>query len=92
MRRAVQVHEPFRLAARVEMHLPGGCKRVLLFAIDRGDIRQDIPTEAIPLHLRPIGSEFLVVLPRFTVEATDSPEAVRAVSRKMQVEVLSHGA
>ncbi len=74
------------------MHLPGGCTRVVLFAIDRGAIRQDIPTEVIPLHLRPIGSEFLVVLPRFTVEDTDSVDAIRAMCRHVQVEDLNHGA
>jgi hypothetical protein len=85
------LREPFRLAARVEMHLPGGWTRIIFFAITHGDIRNDIPTEAIPLHLRPIRSEFLVIMPRFSVEPTDSIEEIRNMCRQVQVEELNPG-
>jgi hypothetical protein len=63
------VKSPFRHAARVEMHLPGGFTRVILFKF--GDRWLEIPTGRIPLQLRRIGSEFVVITPRFTVETSD---------------------
>ena len=80
------VQSPFRHAARVEMHLPGGFTRVILFEL--GDRRLEIPTGRIPLQLRRIGSEFSVITPRFTVETSDSPEAVREQCQQVAVEEL----
>ena len=79
-----------RYAARIEMHLPGGFTRVILFEL--GDRRWEIPTDSIPLRLRRIGSEFFVITPRFTVEATDTPEAVREMCRQVHVEELHESA
>ena len=83
------VNEPFRQVVRVEMHLPGGFTRVLLFALADGKFRWDIPTDRIPPHLRSIGSEFLVIMPRFTPEPGDTPDAIREICRQVQVEELS---
>jgi hypothetical protein len=88
-RAPVIVKEPFRHVVRVEMHLPGGFTRVILFALAHGDLRWDIPTECIPPHLRPIGSEFLVIMPRFTPEPGDTPDAIREICRQVQVEELN---
>jgi hypothetical protein len=65
------VQSPFRHAARVEMHLPLGFTQVILFEL--GDRRWEIPTDRIPLQLQRIGSELFVVMPRFTVETSDTP-------------------
>jgi hypothetical protein len=45
--------------AKLEMHLPGGYSRVLLEL--PGNFHWEIPTESIPVHLRRIGSRFLVI-------------------------------
>jgi hypothetical protein len=37
-----------------------------------------------------VRSEILVVMPRFTVETSDTPEALRELSQQVQVEELSH--
>lgn len=86
------VSPPFRHAARVELHLSGGVTRVVLFDLARGDIRQDIPTDKIPLHLRPIGSKFIVILPRFRPEPTDSADDIRTFCQKIEIEELNPGA
>jgi hypothetical protein len=82
----VLVHEPDRQLVRVEIHLPGAFTRVVFFAIAHGDIRIDIPTDCIPEHLRPIGSEFVLVRPQFTIEPGDSEDAIRAMTRRYRVE------
>lgn len=69
------------------MHLPGGFTRVILFEL--GDRWWDIPTDRIPLHLRRIGAEFVVIRPRFKVETSDTPEAIREMCRQAQIEELS---
>ena len=79
---------PFRLAARVEMHLPGGFTRVVLFDLDDGHHRIEIPTDRIPVHLRRLGAIFLVVRPQFTPEDSDSAEAVREMCSQLDVEEL----
>ncbi len=86
------LNPPFRHAARVELHLSGGLTRVVLFDLVHGDIRQDIPTEKIPPHLRPIGSEFVVILPRFRPEPADSADDIRAMRQQIEIVELSHGA
>ena len=84
------VKSPFRHAARVEMHLHGGFTRLILFKL--GDRRLEIPTGRIPLQLRRIGSEFFVIWPRFVVETSDSPEAVREQYQQIRVEELHKAA
>ena len=71
------------------MHLPGGFTRVVLFDLAHGDCRLDIPTEKIPFHLRPIGSEFLAITPRFTPEPSDSVDVIREMCRQVHVEGLT---
>jgi hypothetical protein len=84
------VQSPLRHAARVEMHLPGGFTRVILFKF--GDRRLELPTGRIPLPLRRIGSEFFVITPRFTVETSDSPETVREQCQQVHIEELHKAA
>ena len=55
-----------REKVRLTMHLPGGHSRVLIessvgVGLAGGDIYWEIPTEAIPAHLRKLGSRFIVV-------------------------------
>jgi len=52
--------------ATLEMHLPSGYSKVRLelgggVGLAGGQIYWDIPTEAIPRHLRKLGSRFLVI-------------------------------
>ena len=84
----MKVYPPFRHSVRVEMHLQGGFTRVVLFDLSDGGHRWDIPTDKIPLHLRRIGSEFLVVMPSFAPEASDSVDDIRAMCQQVQVEEL----
>lgn len=78
----------FRHAAVVEMHLPGGFTRVRLFELAHGYGFWEIPTEAIPFHLRSIGSKFIVTIPRFTAEDSDSTESLRAESSRVHIEEM----
>ena len=80
---------PFRHPAIVEMHLPGGFTQVRLYKLAHGYGFWEIPTEAIPSHLRSIGSKFIVTVPRFAVEETDTPESLRAESRRVYVEEIN---
>ena len=64
------------------MHLDGGYTRVGLM---RFGGTWDIPTAAIPNHLRAIGSELLVVTPRFTPEDHDTVEEIRQVRDQVEV-------
>jgi hypothetical protein len=82
------IESPLRHLVRVETHLPGGFTQVVLFAIDHGTHRLQIPTDRIPPHLRPIGSEFYVITPRFRPEAGDSVETLRQMCREIRVEEL----
>jgi hypothetical protein len=55
-----------RHIAKLEMHLPGGYSRVLVelgsgIGLAGGDAHWDIPTEAIPMHLRKLGSRFIII-------------------------------
>jgi len=80
----------FRFRVRVEMHLPEAFTRVRILDIANGSHWWDIPTDSIPLHLRPIGSQFLVMSPRFTVEHFDTPDEIRQMCREVQVAELSN--
>jgi hypothetical protein len=82
------VRPPFQFAARVQMHLPGGFTRVILFEVAQGGSWIEIPTHRIPAHLRALGSKFLVTVPRFTPEASDTPEAIRELCQQAQVDEL----
>jgi hypothetical protein len=81
------IQPPFRQVAKVEMHLPGGFTRVVLRNF--GGHWWDIPTNKIPTHLRTIGSELLITMPRFTPEQSDIPEAVRDMLEQVDIEELS---
>jgi len=66
------------------MHLDAGFTKVsLLRTISKGladgGLTWDIPTSAIPSHLRAIGSEFVVCAARFTPESNDSADDLRRV-------------
>ena len=65
---------PFRQPAVMLFHLDGGFTRVQLLHVAGC---WEIPTACIPPALRPIGSRLLVVMPRFSVEAHDTPETIR---------------
>jgi hypothetical protein len=78
------IETPYRLIARVEIHLPGNFTRVVLPEFGNGSV--DIPTDAIPFHLRGLGSSFIVVWPRFKPEPSDSIDAIREMCRRVQVE------
>ena len=67
---------PFRAIVRVEFHLGEGYTRVVF---ERGaGAWRDIPTDAIPFHLRRLGSRFLLVFDGLSPEETDSIDEIRA--------------
>jgi hypothetical protein len=68
------------------MHLPGGFTRVALGGLAHGTHWIDLPTENIPLHLRKIGSKFLVTMPQFSVQISDTPEAIRDICRQVTIQ------
>lgn len=75
------------------MHLNSGITKVSLLRTEGqglagGGVTWDIPTEAIPVHLRSIGSRMIVVVPRFTPEASDSPAHIREMCRQIQIEEI----
>ena len=74
----------FREPARVVMHLNEGFTRVQL---DLG-AQWDIPTAAIPLRLRAIGSRVRVIMQSVRPEPQDSAEALRAAMHDVTVEPL----
>jgi hypothetical protein len=71
------------------MHLPGGFTRVVLVDVAHGQHRIDIPTDAIPVHMRQLGARLVVVTPRFTPEPSDTAEAIREMCRWVRVEELA---
>jgi len=84
---------PLREPVRVLMHLNGGYTKVFLERTEgcgmaNGGIEWDIPTRVIPLHLRPIGSRFLVLTNSVWPESTDTVEELRAVVAAITVEEL----
>ena len=83
---AMIVRPPLRQVARVDMHLPGGFTRVILFNL--GGHWWDIPTDKIPPRLRGIGSEFVVIMPGFAPEEADTPEAIRKMCEQVTIEEL----
>lgn len=69
----------------IEMHLPGGFSRLRLAGLAHGEHRVDVPTEAIPLDLRAIGTVLQVQLPRFAPESSDTPDEIRAYARSVLI-------
>lgn len=67
-----QMREP----VHVEFHQSGGFTRVVYERISSSWI--DIPTAAIPLHLRPLGSRFVLAFLGITPERRDTAEQLRA--------------
>lgn len=75
------------------MHLDSGFTKVSVVRTEGqgladGGITWDIPTSAIPVHLRSIGSRFVVVAQRFTPEASDSAEHIREMRQQIQIEEI----
>jgi hypothetical protein len=70
------------------MHLPGGFTRVRLYALGHGEGWWEIPTEAIPSHMRSLGSKMLVTVPRFSVEEGDQIAEIRRQAHHVLVEEL----
>jgi hypothetical protein len=92
----MKFQSPFREPVRVLFHAEGGVTYVSLTryignGLADGGVTWDIPTERIPFHLRGIGSEFLVVKPRFTAENNDTTDEIRHVFASVEVQELRPG-
>jgi hypothetical protein len=90
----MRIRSPFREPVRVLMHLNGGYTRVSLIRTEGlgmadGGITWDIPTEAIPPHLRRLGSQLLAIVPRFTPEDHDLPDDIRRMVKQVEIQELS---
>jgi hypothetical protein len=75
------------------MHLNSGITKVSFLRTEGkgladGGITWDIPTVAIPIHLRSIGSRFMVIAPSFTPDASDSAESIREMCQQIQIEEI----
>lgn len=84
---------PLRETVRVVMHLPGGYTKVTLEKFEGkgladGSIGWDIPTEAIPPHLRAIGSRFFATMNCVHPEKIDDAEDLRLAVRNVKIEEL----
>lgn len=76
------MRHPLREPVRLIMHLNEGYTQVLLertegLGMANGGIVWDIPTEAIPIHLRGLGSRFVVVTEAIRPEARDTASELR---------------
>jgi hypothetical protein len=80
-----QMREP----VRVEFHQSGGSTRVGYERVPGQWI--DIPTDAIPRHLRALGSRFILVFQGITPERQDTAEELRVASQ-VAVEELGEAA
>jgi hypothetical protein len=83
----------FREPVRVLFHLSEGYTRVLPerfegIGMTDGSIGYDIPTKAIPAHLRVLGSRFLLIGQYVTPEEQDSWEDIRVALRSLQIQEL----
>ena len=76
----------FREPVRVVMHLDGGFTKVVLDG--GGGANWDIPTAIIPVHLRAIGSRFLLAGRFQRPEPLDTGEDIRAALRYPVVQEL----
>jgi hypothetical protein len=87
----MKIHSPLHERVRILMHLNGSYTRVSLLrteGLGAGGITWDIRTDAIPLHLRAIGTHFLVLMPSFTPDAQDSPDDIRRVIDQVEIQEL----
>jgi hypothetical protein len=75
--------EVIKYPAVVDMHLPGGFTKLRMHA--GGDLYFDVPTEAIPLHLRNIGSKVVLCLDQ-TIRPNSLEEARALRSQAVRVE------
>jgi hypothetical protein len=76
------------------MHLNGGFTRVSVIRTEGlgladGGATWDLRTNAIPSHLRTLGSEFLAVVPRFAPQADDSADDIRRMLAQVEIHELS---
>ena len=90
----MKLHAPFREPAKVLMHLNSGYTRVSLtryggLGLMNGGVDLDIPTRAIPPFLRALGSQFLVIKPRFTPEEGDATDELRRLAKQVEVAELT---
>src|SRR5262249_47304730 len=90
----MRIRSPFREPVRVVIHLNGGYTRVSVLRTEGlemadGGVTWDIPTKAIPPHLRAIGAQFLAVVPRFIPEDHDSPDDIRRMIEQVEVHELT---
>jgi hypothetical protein len=67
---------PFRESVRIEFHHSEGLTRVVYDRIPFSGV--DIPTDIIPVHLRRIGSRFVIVGNSITTEEADGIDEIRA--------------
>jgi hypothetical protein len=82
--------QPFAEPVRLLFHLPEGYTRVLPkrfegMGLTDGSIGWDIPTAAIPSHLRGIGSRFFVIGQHVFPEEHDTVDEPRAAARLIRV-------
>ena len=89
----MKIQSPFREPVRVLRHGEGGVTYVCLTRYEGqgladGGVTWDIPTDSIPFHLRGIGSEFLVIRPRFTPESSDTADDIRHMCASTEVREL----
>src|SRR5262249_4108568 len=90
----MKLQASFREPAKVLMHLNGGYTPVGLIRYEGlgladGGVDGDIPTRAIPPHLRALGSQILVILPRFTPEEGDAMDELRRLAKQIEVTELT---
>jgi hypothetical protein len=82
-----------RERCHVTMHLTGGFTRVMLdgtleVGMADGGVWWDIPTQLIPVRLRPIGSRLLVARRMLRPEPNDSPDEIRSAAQDFIIEPL----
>lgn len=82
----MKVQTPFNEPARLIFHLDAGYSRIELIRLR---CQWEIPTNAIPIPLRHIGAQFLVIAPRFSVEDTDSADEIRQKIATLQISELA---
>lgn len=78
----MKVQAPFNEPARLLFHLDAGYSRIELIRLKN---HWEIPTNSIPVPLRHIGAQFLVIAPRFSVEDTDSVEEIRQMIATLRI-------
>jgi len=88
------ITKPFREPARILFHL-NGITRIVLERYEGMGIADgglwEIPTDLIPLDLRPIGSRFMLVGQFIQAETRDTGEELREALRTLRVESIEGG-